>query len=113
MAATDPSRAPVLCTLRAVALIEGGTLIALVLVAVPLKRLAGFDGAVTIIGPVHGAAFLVYLYAVVEAWGAGELTGWLAARALAAAMVPFGTWLNDRALSRRAAVLREHSDDAA
>ena len=85
----------------------------MVVIAVPLKRLAGIDGAVTIMGPVHGAAFLVYLYAVVEAWGAGDLTGWLATRALAAAMVPFGTWLNDRALSRRAAALRDHSDGAA
>lgn len=108
MTSSETSSRPPLRTLRTVALIEGGTLIALVLIAVPLKRLLGFDQATAFMGPIHGAAFMIYLYAVFEAWGAGELTGWLSGRSLLAAMVPFGTWLNDRALARRAVAMDEN-----
>ena len=88
--------------LRKVAVLEGATLIMLMLVAVPLKHLAEYDMAVSIIGPIHGIAFLVYLYAVFEAWGARELSGWAVLRCFLAALVPFGTWVNDRTLARQA-----------
>ena len=47
--------------LRVASFVEGATLIALVLVAVPLKRLAGMPEAVSLVGPIHGAAFLAYV----------------------------------------------------
>ncbi|MEO1189920.1 MAG: DUF3817 domain-containing protein [Pseudomonadota bacterium] len=93
---------PPLRRLRRFAILEGATLIGLVLIAVPLKRLAGVDAAVSVIGPIHGFTFLVYIYLVFEAWGARDLTRWLALRCFVAALIPFGTWLNDRALERRA-----------
>lgn len=84
--------------LRAIAILEGTTLVALMLVAVPLKRLAGIDDAVTIMGPVHGVAFLVYLYATVEAWAAGWLPAYRLALCVLVAFIPFGTWVHDRYL---------------
>lgn len=98
---------PPLRSLRRIAIVEGATLIILVLIAVPLKRLAGIDELVSVMGPVHGAAFMIYLYAVAEAWGAGELTGWLTKRAVLAAQIPFGTWINDRALERHATTFNQ------
>ena len=88
--------------LRRFAILEGATLMGLLLVAVPLKRFAGLDGAVSAMGPIHGLTFLVYTYLVFEAWGARDLTRWLALRCVFAAVVPFGTWMNDRVLERRA-----------
>ena len=47
--------------MRVVSLIEGSTLLLLLLVAVPLKHLAGIFVATRIMGPVHGLAFLAYM----------------------------------------------------
>ncbi|MEO0383099.1 MAG: DUF3817 domain-containing protein [Pseudomonadota bacterium] len=78
--------------------VEGLTLIVLMLVAMPLKRLFGVPEAVTWMGPIHGVAFLVYLYAVVEVWSAGDLSGRRLAISILACFVPFGAWLNNRYL---------------
>lgn len=51
---------PPLRALRGASLAEGATLLVLLLVAVPLKRMADLPLAVSIAGPLHGAAFLVY-----------------------------------------------------
>ena len=48
--------------LRWMSWLEGGTLLLLLLVAVPLKRLAGIPEVVSWVGPVHGGAFLVYQF---------------------------------------------------
>jgi integral membrane protein len=42
--------------LRLASWAEGATLLLLLLVAVPLKRLAGWPEAVSLMGPLHGAA---------------------------------------------------------
>lgn len=42
--------------------VEGLTLIILLLVAVPLKHLGGLEAATKIMGPIHGLAFLVYVW---------------------------------------------------
>lgn len=59
--------------LRRLSWIEGATLLLLVGVAVPLKRLAGWPDGVTLLGPVHGAAFLLYTGLVL--WTPAALTG--------------------------------------
>lgn len=89
--------------LRLAALIEGTTLVALLLIAVPLKHLAGLPGAVSLIGPVHGVAFIGYLALVLHAyagggWRAGEIT-----RLVVAAFIPFGAWFSIRQLKRKQA----------
>lgn len=48
--------------MRRVSAPEGTTLLLLVLVAVPIKYLAGFPIATRIVGPVHGIAFLFYIW---------------------------------------------------
>ena len=91
--------------LRIVSLIEGTTLILLVCVASPLKHLAGWPMASSILGPVHGLAFLAYLWTVVETVSGG---GWRAreiARLVAVAFVPFGGFTNGSFLERKAASL--------
>lgn len=76
--------------LRLASIFEGMTLLALLGIAVPLKHITGLPQAVSLAGPVHGFAFLAYLWVVMNVgsganWKAGEF-----ARVLAAAVVPFG-----------------------
>jgi integral membrane protein len=83
---------PILRPLRLASLAEGATLIALLLVAVPLKRLAGLPEAVSIMGPIHGAAFLVYLAMVLAYSWKGHLRPVAVPGLLLAALVPFGAF---------------------
>jgi len=91
--------------MRVVSLIEGSTLLLLVLVAVPLKHVAGLTVATRIMGPVHGLAFLAYGWMLIRTVAGG---GWSRAdilRLSIAALIPFGAFINERALARRQAVL--------
>ncbi|HEY8566918.1 MAG TPA: DUF3817 domain-containing protein [Beijerinckiaceae bacterium] len=89
--------------LRLMGWVEGTTLLLLVGVAVPLKHLGGWPQAVSVLGPVHGLAFLAYLAAAIEAVSSGGWTRREAARLFGVSLVPFGTFLNDRWLAARAA----------
>jgi integral membrane protein len=76
--------------LRHACLIEGATLLILLGVAVPLKYLAEQPMAVSVMGPAHGLAFLVYLWLVINIasrarWKKGDVV-----RMLGAASIPFG-----------------------
>lgn len=80
---------------------EGATLLLLLLVAVPLKRLAGWPEAVSLMGPVHGAAFLLYSLMVVQQAGAGRLTARETLILLSAAFLPLGFLLVGKIFRRR------------
>ena len=74
------------------AVFEGLTLLLLIFVAVPVKRLGGYPGLVQLIGPIHGLAFLAYIYQLLSLRGQGvidtkRLLGWSLA-----SFVPFGTF---------------------
>lgn len=91
--------------MRVVSLIEGTTLLVLVLVAVPLKHLAGLPRATSIMGPIHGVAFLTYCWMLIQTVSGG---GWSRAETLrmaVAALIPFGAFVNERALACRQAAL--------
>jgi integral membrane protein len=91
-----------LLQLQRASLLEATTLVVLVFVAVPLKHLAGLPLATAIVGPVHGLAFLFYLWTVLETtlgggWTRAELT-----RLLVTAVVPFAGFTNVGWLRRKA-----------
>ena len=78
---------------RLAAFLEGTTLLLLVGIAVPLKRLAGVTQAVTLVGSLHGVAYALYFAFVIAA---GCEYGWGTRRillALVASVVPFGTFV--------------------
>ena len=91
--------------MRAVSLLEGTTLLLLLGVAVPLKHLAGFPVATAIMGPIHGMAFILYVWMLVQTLSMGGWTRTAAARMVLAAFIPFGAFVNERALARRQASL--------
>ena len=91
--------------MKLASLAEAGTLLLLLFVAVPLKHLAGWPVATSIMGPVHGLAFLAYSWIVVETVAGGGWSRLEIARLLLAAFVPFGAFANLGLLRRKAAAL--------
>lgn len=87
--------------LRLAGYLEGTTLILLLLVAVPLKHLGGIDGFVTVMGPAHGGSFVLYFVCAVNAVSARSFKPMQMARIVIAALLPFGTFVNDRFLARK------------
>lgn len=77
-------------SLRVTSWAEGATLLLLLFIAVPLKRLAGWPEAVSIMGPVHGAAFLLYVAMVMQVLWHQQVTRRQAVLLVLAALVPLG-----------------------
>lgn len=91
--------------MRVVSLIEGATLLILVFVAVPLKHVAGLPRATAIVGPIHGLAFLTYFWMMIQTVSGGGWSRSETLRMAVAALIPFGAFVNERALARRQVAL--------
>ncbi len=88
---------------RTVALVEGISTLVLFLVAMPIKYGLGNPYPVRVAGLTHGVLFLVYIVMMCvtlsgRAWSWRE---W--GRTLLAALLPFGTFVNDPFLKRKQA----------
>jgi integral membrane protein len=87
--------------LRVIAFLEGISLIILVFVGVPMKYYFGNHSVVTVLGPIHGALFILYVFNALHVgleqkwrfWG----TTW---KVLLASVVPFGTFYIDSKILR-------------
>jgi len=86
-------------------IIEGTSTLLLFLVAMPLKYLAGMPLAVTIVGSIHGALFVVYVLMLWVARTRVPISNALTFWGLVGAVVPFGPFLVDVPLVR---MLRSH-----
>lgn len=94
-----------LTLMRFASFLEGTTLLVLLGVAMPLKHIGGYPVATSIVGPVHGLAFLFYFWVLVQTVSGG---GWNRRQILwmmLAAMIPFGGFFNERSIARRQAAL--------
>ena len=87
--------------LRLASYAEGVTLLLLLLLAVPLKRLAGTPEVVSVMGPVHGVAFVLYSLLVLQQARVGLLTLRETLMLLGAAVVPLGFLLIGKIFNRR------------
>ena len=76
--------------LRVASLVEATTLLLLLGAAVPLKHLAGWPTGVAVMGPVHGLAFLAYIWTALETAAGGGWSRTETARVLVVAFLPFG-----------------------
>jgi integral membrane protein len=94
-----------LTRLRWASLAEGVTLLLLVGVAVPLKRLAGFPEAVSVLGPIHGGAFLLYVAMVLHARQKGLWSATETFQLLLASVVPLGAFFVSGLFRRKQAAL--------
>lgn len=98
--------------LRWASLTEGATLILLVGLAVPLKRMAGMPEFVTVLGPLHGAAFLIYVAMVMRAASTSLLSAVETVQLLMVAFVPFGAFFMAGLFRRKEAELAATSPSA-
>lgn len=80
-------------SLSLLALVEGGSLIALVGIAMPLKYFAGMPEAVRVVGMVHGVLFLWATVTLLFVLARGHLSPLKGAGVFAASLIPFaGLW---------------------
>lgn len=99
----QPSELSTMRRLRVMALIEGTTLVGLVFVAMPLKHLLGQPLAVHVMGPVHGIAFVAYIWSLISAAAGGGWARREIARLAVGALIPFASFLNERWLRMKEA----------
>lgn len=90
--------------LRLAAWIEGISFLVLLLVAMPLKYLAGMPEAVRVVGMIHGVLFVWFVVAAVQAKAPNQWSLMRLARLIATSLVPFGMLLFDRMLAVEARV---------
>lgn len=96
-----PRRAPWLIRhLSIMTLVEGSSLIALVLIAVPLKHLAGLPIAVEVVGPIHGTLFLWMVATLFSTVVTGQISPGKGGLVFLAALIPFGGLWSHRLIDR-------------
>ena len=83
-------------------IVEGISFLLLMGVAVPLKRMTGDGTWVTVVGSLHGALFLLYIVAVLLAAPVMRWRPLTTLLALAASVLPFGTFALEWYLKRQA-----------
>lgn len=86
---------------RLVAVSEGISYLFLLLVAMPLKYFAGIKEAVQYTGWAHGVLFVLYCILLLQVWIRYKWTFGKAFMAFLASLLPFGTFLLDRQLSKQ------------
>jgi integral membrane protein len=81
--------------LRIIAFLEGVSALILFGIAMPLKYLAGYKEAVSVVGMAHGILFILYIIMLIQvvlelSWGWKKfILGFLAS------IIPFGTFVAD------------------
>lgn len=83
--------------LRLLAFLEGSSLLVLVFISVPLKYAYGVTQISSILGPIHGILFLLFIFNTISVgteyeWKFRQTT-W---KVLLACVLPFGTFYIDR-----------------
>ncbi len=98
--------------LRIIGLIEGISFLVLLLIAMPLKYKFGIPEVVKVVGWLHGILFIAYILAVFLAIRAMRWNWFSVLVALAASLIPIGTFILDRQLKRRQLEFSKVSNDS-
>ncbi len=78
--------------------IEGYSYLVLLLIAMPLKRLAGIPEAVTVVGLIHGVLFIAFMWQILKLLLSKDFTFKQAVLAFVLSLIPFGTFYLKRIL---------------
>ncbi|MRG44780.1 DUF3817 domain-containing protein [Chitinophaga sp. SYP-B3965] len=88
--------------LKIIALLEGISFLVLLLIAMPLKYLAGEPWLTKQVGMAHGVLFVLYVILVIEVKLALDWSIKKMLIALGASIIPFGTfYINDKFIARK------------
>jgi len=96
-----PGMSAALLRYRVIAIVVGIGLIALVLVGMPLKYLNDDATVVAIVGPAHGALYVLYLIAGFELSQRGKWSWRATLAVLLAGTIPFLSFVAERVVTRR------------
>ncbi len=102
---TTENKQKLLHRFRIIGIAEGISFLVLLLIAMPLKYLMQIPEAVKIMGWIHGALFVSFIYFAFEVMGSlNKNFAWFL-KAFAAAFIPLGTFVFDRQLKKEAVLL--------
>jgi integral membrane protein len=96
----SPDVAKTVNKFRIVALLEGWSFLILLFIAMPVKYLLQYPLLVKYTGWVHGALFVAYVLLLISAAIAANWKFKKVAWAFIASLIPFGTFILDKQLSR-------------
>ena len=85
---------------RLIALAEGTSFLVLLFIAMPFKYLAKINEPVLYVGWAHGILFILYALFLLKVWSQCRWPFRMAAIAMIAALLPFGTFVLDRKLKK-------------
>lgn len=85
---------------RKIAFAEGISFLVLLVIAMPLKYLADLPKAVTIVGALHGALFVAFVYMAWEVKNEYNKNAMWFGKSLLASILPFGTIVMDKQWKR-------------
>ncbi len=92
---------------RMIGIAEGISFLVLLLIAMPLKYLFNTPEAVKVVGWIHGALFIAFIYFAFEVMGALKKNmGWFV-KAFVAAILPLGTFIFDKQLKKEEMALMQ------
>ena len=81
--------------------IEGLSYIVLLFIAMPLKYYFGFPLATKIMGSIHGALFLIFLYRLYQAKKAVNFSKKETILYFILSLIPFGSFYTDRVIKEK------------
>jgi integral membrane protein len=84
---------------RVMAYIVGVGLVVLVFIGMPLQYGAGVKAVVSIVGPLHGAFYIIYLLAALDLFRRARLSFWALIGMVAAGWVPFVAFVVERRIT--------------
>ena len=84
--------------LRLTALLEGVSFLVLLLIAMPLKYMAGQPDAVRVVGMAHGVLFVLYVLLLIQQGIARRWSWRTMILGFVASLVPLGTFWADKKL---------------
>ena len=90
---------------RMVAIAEGISFLVLLCIAMPLKYLLDMPMAVKVVGWVHGALFVAFIYFAFEIFTSFKKEILWLGKAFLASIFPFGTFILDRELKMEEQIL--------
>ncbi|MBA9075387.1 MULTISPECIES: DUF3817 domain-containing protein [Rufibacter] len=84
---------------RLIAVLEGISYLVLLLIAMPLKYMAGIPEPVKYVGWAHGALFVLFMGLLLQVWIQYRWSFWKVALAFVASLLPFGTFYLDKKIA--------------
>ncbi|WP_462255282.1 DUF3817 domain-containing protein [Ferruginibacter sp.] len=90
---------------RMVAIAEGISFLVLLGIAMPLKYMLDLPEAVKVVGWIHGALFVTFIYFAFEIFTSFKKEILWLGKAFIASIIPFGTFIFDRELKMEEQIL--------